>query len=64
MAEYSLRIFRVKSVEISGRGVVEITEYIAWQVFETEEKLGGMKTTSVNGITTNSGALAQVWEIK
>ena len=29
---------------------MEITEYIAWHVFESQEKLGGMKTTSVNGI--------------
>ena len=36
---------------------MEITEYIAWQVFESE---GDMKTTSLNGITTNSGALTQV----
>ena len=35
---------------------MEITEYIVWQVFETEEKLGDMK----NGITTNSGALTRV----
>ena len=41
-----------------------ITENIAWQLFEGEEKLRGMKTTRVNGITTNSGALTQVWEIK
>ena len=39
---------------------MEITEYIAWQVFETEEKVADMKTTSVNGITTNSGALTLV----
>ena len=39
---------------------MEITEYIEWQVFETEEKLGDMKTTSLNGITTNSGALTRV----
>ena len=39
---------------------MEITEYIAWQVFENEKKPGDMKKTSVNGITTNSGALTQV----
>ena len=40
---------------------MEITEYIAWQVFETDEKLADLKTTSVNGITTNSGALTRVY---
>ena len=39
---------------------MEITEYIAWQVFESEEKPGDMKKAIVNGITTNSGALTQV----
>ena len=51
--------FRVKSVEIWCRWIMEITEYIG-----SEEKPGDVKTTSVNGITTNSGALTQVWEIK
>ena len=38
---------------------MEITEYIG-----SEENPGDVKTTSLNRITTNSGALTQVWEIK